>query len=80
MPGNKIPSLINGSAGKPKKTVALRKTSCRGCGQNILKDEQCFDIPNPRSSFASSKRFCKHCFQKIVAKTRQDIINLETMV
>ena len=80
MSGNKIPSLINGSAGRPKIAIALKKCPCRGCGQDILKGQECFDIPNPRSSFSSSKRYCKDCFQKIIAKTKQDIVSFETMV
>ena len=80
MSGNRIPSLINGSAGRPKKVVAGKKSMCRGCKSDIIKDEKCFDVPNPRSSFASSKRFCIVCFKRILEKTKEDTMSFELLL
>lgn len=77
MSSNKIPSLINGSAGRPKKALAGRKSPCKACGKDILKDESCYDIPNPTKSFNPSRRFCKSCFKQILQKTKDDVVALE---
>lgn len=80
MSGNKIPSLINGSTGRPETSVAGKKTPCRGCGKAIVKGEKCVDVPNPRSPFSASRRFCGDCFKKIIAKTKNDVMGLETII
>ena len=80
MSQNKIPSLINGSAGRPVFAAAGRKCPCIGCGNSIVKGENCFDIPNPRKAFSHSKRFCLSCFKVVLAKTRTDVDEFETML
>jgi len=57
--------------------VAKKKCPCRGCNQDILSGEKCFDVPNPRSAFSSSRRFCCECFKIVIIKTKQDVANLE---
>jgi hypothetical protein len=75
---SKIPSLINGSAGKPTVATAGKKCPCVGCGAAIIKGEKCFDIPNPRTAFSNSRRFCADCFKSVLAKTKADLAKLET--
>ena len=79
MSGHRIPSLINGSAGRPGLALAGKKSTCKGCGREILKGEKCVDIPNPRAAFASSKRFCCNCFKEIIAKTKQELATFEVV-
>jgi hypothetical protein len=79
MPLNKIPSLINGSAGNPKVSVAGKKCDCDGCDGEIVKGEKCFDIPNPRTAFSNDRRFCQACFKIVITKTKADIAKLETL-
>lgn len=79
MAQNKIPSLVNGSTGRPTAAIAGKRCGCAGCSAPIIKGEKCFDIPNPRSAFSNSRRFCSSCFTMILTKTRADIVKLETM-
>jgi hypothetical protein len=76
---NKIPSLINGSAGVPSLEIAGKKCSCAGCDAEIVKGERCFDVPNPRTAFSNTKRFCGECFGIALDKTRADIVKLEAL-
>jgi len=76
---NKIPSLINGSAGRPALATAGKQCNCKGCSAQIVKGEKCFDIPNPRESFATSRRFCRVCFIVVLTKTKADLAELEAM-
>jgi len=73
MSKNNIPSLINGSAGTPVAKVAGKLCKCKGCGGSIVKDEKCFDIPNPRKAFSNPRRFCSSCFKEVLIKTKTDI-------
>jgi hypothetical protein len=75
-----IPSLINGSAGKPKMIQVKQKCPCRGCGKEMIKGEFCFSIPNPRASFSNARRFCESCFRDVLAKTKADVAELEAAV
>lgn len=79
MSQNKIPSLINGSAGKPVVATAGKKCLCVGCSAAIIKSEKCFDIPNPRTAFSNSRRFCQICFKVVLAKTKADLAKLESI-
>lgn len=71
-PKGKIPSLIGGSNGKPILVVAGKK-----CHDDILKSEKCSDIPNLRSPFSSSKRYCISCYKLILKRTVDDVAELE---
>ena len=79
MSQNRIPSLINGSAGRPVVATAGKKCECAGCDAAIVKGEKCFDIPNPRTAFSNSRRFCQACFKLVLAKTMADVAKLEAM-
>ena len=77
MSANRIPSLINGSAGVPKGVAAGRECKCKGCDVAISKGEKCYDIPNPSKSFGNSRRFCPTCFRAVLEKSKADIATLE---
>jgi hypothetical protein len=74
---NKIPSLINGSAGRPTVQTAGKKCACAGCVGVIVKGEKCFDVPNPSKAFSTNRRFCFSCFKLVLAKTRSDLGEFE---
>jgi hypothetical protein len=76
---NRIPSLINGSAGNPVAAVPGKKCDCDGCDAAIVKGEKCFDIPNPRTAFSNKRRFCQACFKIVLAKTKADVAKLEAL-
>ena len=77
MSASKIPSLINGSAGVPKRSVAGKKCPCKGCKTEISKAEECYDIQNPSKPFGNSRRFCSKCFRAVLEKTKADIAEWE---
>lgn len=77
MSGNSIPSLINGSAGKPTVVTVGKKSPCRGCGATLQKGDRCYAVPNPRASFSNPRRFCGMCFKEILERTGQDLTALE---
>ena len=79
MSPNSIPSLINGSAGRPALATAGKKSQCKGCHASISKGEKCFDIPNPSTAYGNLRRFCPTCFKQVIAKTKSDIAKLEAM-
>jgi hypothetical protein len=79
MSNNKIPSLINGSAGQPTVAIAGKKCDCVGCDAAIVKGEKCFDIPNPRTAFSNSRRFCSACFKIVLFKSKADVAKLEAL-
>jgi hypothetical protein len=76
---NRIPSLINGSAGRPTLETAGKKGACAGCDAEIVKGEKCFDIPNPRTAFSNTKRYCIECFGIALTKTKVDIVQFEAL-
>jgi len=77
MSKNSIPSLINGSTGVPTAALAGKECPCRGCNGSIAKGDKCFDVPNPRTAFGNSRRFCLTCFTAVLAKTKADLSELE---
>jgi hypothetical protein len=73
-----VPSLINGSAGKPKLVTAGKRCECRSCGGEFSKGDHCVIVPNPRT-MGSDKRFCRECFLLVLEKTRRDVAVLERL-
>jgi hypothetical protein len=71
-PKGKTPSLISGSSGKPKRVMVQKKSNCHRCDDDIEVGQDCFGIPKT-GSFSSLKRYCKECFEKILAKTAEDL-------
>ncbi len=73
-----VPSLINGSAGKPKLATVGKKCECRTCAATFAKGDRCAVIPNPRS-MQSDKRLCESCFRLVLQKTRTDLAKLDDL-
>ena len=78
-PKGKIPSLISGSSGKPKKVLIERKSQCRRCKDDLETGKHCYEIPKVSSGFTSQKRFCQSCFQDILVQTQNDLEQLKTL-
>jgi len=75
-PRGRVPSLIGGSNGKPKRGVAKRSCKCARCGETIASGQRYVAIPKLGGGFAYSKRYCDECFQEILAKTTVDLEEL----
>ena len=73
-----VPSLINGSAGKPKLAIVGRKCECRACAATFAKGDRCAIFPNPRS-MQSDKRLCRLCFGLVLQKTQSDLSKLAAL-
>ena len=79
MAKGKIPSLIGSSLGRPSKKICGRKTACSRCREGIAKDEDCYDVPQPKKPHSSPRRFCTECFADVLEQTKRDLGNLETL-
>jgi hypothetical protein len=79
MAKGKTPSLIGSTLGRPRKELCGRETPCSRCGEPIAKGEDCFDVPQLRKPHASTRRFCSQCFANVLAQTRCDLEQLETL-
>lgn len=77
MPKGKTPSLIGSSLGRPAKKVSGKRCSCSRCRGDIIKNEACFDIPQPQKPHSSTRRFCLECFTNVLQKTRDDLEEME---
>ncbi len=69
----KTPTLICGSNGRPSKIVAKRKSNCAKCGDDITKNQECYEIPRVGRGFQSPRRYCISCFRKILGETKRDL-------
>ena len=72
-PRGKVPSLIGGANGRPKRVTVRRKGECSRCGETLAAGRECVEIPNLRSAQTSKKRVCCGCFQQILQKTAEDL-------
>ena len=79
MPKGKTPSLIGSSLGRPRGVIAGQRCACSRCKGSIIKDEKCYDIPQPQKKFATTRRFCSNCFREVLAKTKDDLIEVEAL-
>ena len=79
MPKGKTPSLIGSSLGRPEVVTAGRRCPCSRCDAPILKDEKCYDVPQPSKQFRNTRRFCAECFASVLAKTKEDLAALEKL-
>ena len=72
-PRGKIPSLIGGTLGRPKRVESGKRTPCSRCHRDILKGATCYDVPQLRKPHESTRRFCQHCFDEILKQTQKDL-------
>jgi hypothetical protein len=64
-------------AGRPKATTAGRLCKCSRCKVDIHKGDKCFDVPQPLKQFSSPRRLCEACLRLVLAKTKEDLAQLE---
>lgn len=79
MPKGKTPSLIGSSLGRPAAVTAGKLCACSRCTASIVKGEKCYDIPQPSQPFSNKRRFCRSCFASVLAQTKQDVAEMETL-
>ncbi len=79
MPKGKTPSLIGFSNGRPDRVDVLRKSECYRCGEDILPGSDCFDIPKKSAGFTKECRYCKGCYEKILAQTQEELTLLKSI-
>jgi hypothetical protein len=75
-PKGKVPSLIGGSLGAPRRTKVERTSPCKRCAIGLPKGLECFEIPQLRTAFTTYKRYCDPCFDAILAQTQADLDEL----
>lgn len=80
MPKGKTPSLIGSSLGRPVKATAGKKCACSRCGADIVKGNDCYDVPQPQKPHSTTRRFCRDCFGNVLEQTRADLGELETLL
>ena len=74
----KAPSLIGGGAGRCKLATALRKRTCKRCGDPIPGGTDCVEVNVP--STMGHKCYCVDCFREVLDKTRAELNDLVTQV
>lgn len=79
MPRGKTPSLIGSTLGKPARKICGRRTPCSRCHVDVLKGEECYDVPQLRKPHAATRRFCATCFGRVLTQTRYDLERLEVL-
>jgi hypothetical protein len=77
VPKGKTPSLIGSSLGRPKAATAGRLCKCSRCKVAILRDDKCFDVPQPQKSFSATRRFCSACFGLVLEQSKKDLAELD---
>lgn len=76
MPRGKTPSLIGSSLGRPDIAQAGRRCKCSRCDSEIVKGDECFDVPQPTKPHSSTRRFCRMCFANVIEQSRKDLEEL----
>ena len=79
MPKGKAPSMIGSTLGRPVKKICGRRTPCSRCRVDILKGDQCYDVPQLRKPHSATRRFCATCFGGVLTQTRHDLEKLEVL-
>lgn len=76
MSRGRVPSLLSVNTGRPKRTIAKRKSSCKRCKKELISGEICAEIPK-HAGYKSYKRYCLNCFTDILEKTRSELDEIE---
>ena len=79
MPKGKTPSLIGSSLGKPAKATSGKRCECSRCHADIVKGEDCHDVPQPLKPHSATRRFCRACFENVLKQTKRDLAELEKL-
>jgi hypothetical protein len=72
-PKGKVPSLIGGKNGRPKRVAVGKESKCYRCKAIFQKGQTCVAIPQTGYSFSTAKRVCDECFQSILEQTDKDL-------
>ena len=72
-PKGRVPSLIGGTNGRPRRAEVKRLSHCYRCDDDIVAGRMCIEIPKLGDAFANSKRVCDSCYQAILLKTTEDL-------
>lgn len=71
----KTPSLVCGTAGKPRIVFAKGTRHCKRCETKLIRATKCIEIPIPGS--LGRKTYCCDCFLDMITKSREDLDLLE---
>jgi hypothetical protein len=72
----KTPSLISGK--RPSLVQAIRRRQCTRCKREICSGSHCADVPIPGT--LGDKTYCTDCLLEIVAKSREDLDQIENQI
>ena len=78
-PKGRVPSLIGGSNGRPKRVAIQRQCDCSRCNTPFAAGDSCIAIPKLGGAYSTSKRVCDACFQKILEKTMEDLEEIKAL-
>ena len=74
----KTPSLVCGTAGKPRIVFAKGTRHCKRCEIKLGPATKCVEIPIPGSM--GWKTFCCHCFMDMIKQSREDLDTFEEQI
>lgn len=77
IPKGPTPSLLSMATGTPSVHVCGKASKCTRCQKEISKGQECAKIPKSVSGFTTKPIYCVDCTNKIIAKTRADIDEVE---
>ena len=78
-PKGRVPSLIGGANGKPKRVAVKRQSKCSRCHAPLEAGKTCIAIPKLGHAYSTAKRVCDECFQRILEKTAKDFEEIGTL-
>lgn len=78
-PRGPVPSLIGGTNGRPRRATVKKLSHCYRCEDDLVAGQDCVEIPQLGTGFASARRVCEACFQAIIAKTTEDLAELRSL-
>ena len=78
-PRGPVPSLIGGANGRPKRVSVQRQSKCIRCHAPFAAGNTCIEIPKLGNAFASVKRVCDVCFERILEKTAEDLEKIRAL-
>ena len=72
-PKGRVPSLIGGSNGRPRRTEVKKKSHCFRCDTEIPSGKTCIEIPKIGGGYTNYRRVCDDCYRAILKKTSEDM-------
>ena len=68
----RTPSLIGGTHGTVTLHVALKKTECRRCKENMPKGTRCVRVSRP-GKMGAGRAYCPACFEEVLDETQRKL-------